>query len=152
MTVEQFLYYEARLLDTQRYEEWLELFTDDATYWVPLEQNQKDPLETSSIIHDDRTLLELRVKQARHPRAHARQPLARTVHQVGNIMIEGELDRDIRVNSTLQLIEFRAEKQRVWGALVEHRLRRVDGSFRIAHKRVDLVNSEGELDGITILF
>ena len=152
MTVEQFLYYEARLLDTQRYEEWLELFTDDATYWVPLEQNQKDPFEMSSILHDDRTLLELRVKQARHPRAHARQPLARTVHQVGNIMIEGELDRDIRVNSTLQLIEFRAEKQRVWGALVEHRLRRVDGSFRIAHKRVDLVNSEGELDGITILF
>ena len=79
MNVEQFLYHEARLLDTQRYEEWLELFTDDATYWVPLEKDQKDPYETSSIIHDDRTLLELRVKQARHPRAHARQPLARTV-------------------------------------------------------------------------
>ena len=56
------------------------------------------------------------------------------------------------MNSTLQLIEFRTEKQRVWGALVEHRLRRVDGSFRIAHKRVDLVNNEAELDGITILF
>src|SRR5262249_37387522 len=78
MSPEQFLYYEARLLDTQRYEEWLELFTDDATYWVPLEQNQKDPFETSSIVHDDRTLLELRVRQACPPRAHARQPLART--------------------------------------------------------------------------
>ena len=83
MKVEQFLYHEARLLDTQQYEAWLELFTDDATYWVPLERDQKDPLETSSIIHDDRTLLGLRVKQARHPRAHARLPLARTVHQVG---------------------------------------------------------------------
>jgi benzoate/toluate 1,2-dioxygenase subunit beta len=151
MTVEQFLYYEARLLDTQRYEEWLELFTDDATYWVPLEQNQKDPLETSSIIHDDRTLLELRVKQARHPRAHARQPLARTVHQVGNVMVEEGAD-EVKVSSTLQLVEFRNEKQRLYGALVEHRLRRAGESFRIAHKRVDLVNSEGELDGITILF
>ena len=151
MMVEQFLYYEARLLDTQRYEEWLELFTDDATYWVPLEQNQKDPFETSSIIHDDRTLLELRVKQARHPRAHARQPLARTVHQVGNVMIEESKD-EIRVTSTLQLVEFRNEKQRLYGALVEHRLRRVNGTFKIAHKRVDLVNSEGELDGIAILF
>jgi 3-phenylpropionate/cinnamic acid dioxygenase small subunit len=151
MTVEQFLYHEARLLDTQRYEEWLELFTDDATYWVPLEQNQKDAFETSSIIHDDRTLLELRVKQARHPRAHARQPLARTVHQVGNVLVEEGMD-EVKVSSTLQLVEFRNEKQRLYGALVEHRLRRVNGSFKIAHKRVDLVNSEGALDGITVLF
>jgi hypothetical protein len=43
MNVEQFLYHEARLLDTQQLEEWLELFTDDATYWVPLEAEQKDP-------------------------------------------------------------------------------------------------------------
>jgi len=152
MNVEQFLYHEARLLDTGELEAWLELFTDDATYWIPLEKNQKDPLETSSIIHDDRTLLELRVKQARHPRAHARQPLARTVHQVGNVMVFSEQNSEIHVGSTLNLVEFRAEKQRVWGALVEHRLRRAGDSFRIAHKRVDLVNSEGELDGIAILF
>jgi len=152
MNVEQFLYHEARLLDTQRYEEWLALFTDDATYWIPLEQNQKDPFETSSILHDDRTLLELRVKQARHPRAHARLPLARTVHQVGNIMVASQNDSEVRVNSTLQLIEFRNEKQRVYGALVEHHLRKANSSFKIAHKRVDLVNSEGELDGIAVLF
>jgi benzoate/toluate 1,2-dioxygenase beta subunit len=151
MNVEQFLYHEARLLDTGQLEAWLELFTDDATYWVPLEENQNDPIETSSIIHDDRTLLELRVKQARHPRAHARLPLARTVHQVGNIQFV-EKDSETKVNSTLQLIEFRNERQRLYGALVEHRLRRAGESFRIAHKRVDLVNSEGELDGIAILF
>jgi len=151
MSPEQFLYHEARLLDTQRYEDWLALFTDDATYWVPLEQGQKEPLETSSIIHDDRTLLELRVKQARHPRAHARLPLARTVHHVGNVMVEDGAS-ELKVQSTLQLVEFRNEKQRLYGALVEHRLRRVNGGFRIAHKRVDLVNSEGELDGIAVLF
>jgi 3-phenylpropionate/cinnamic acid dioxygenase small subunit len=151
MSAEQFLYHEARLLDTQQLEAWLALFTDDATYWIPLEGNQRDPLETSSIIHDDRALLELRVKQARHPRAHARLPLARTVHQVGNVMVE-ESKGEVQVNSTLQVIEFRNEKQRIYGALVEHRLRPMNGSFKIAHKRVDLVNSEGELDGIAILF
>ena len=151
MNVEQFLYHEARLLDTGQLEAWLELFTEDATYWLPLERDQKDPFETSSIIHDDRTLLELRVKQARHPRAHARQPLARTVHQVANIQVV-EQGSEIHVNSTLQLVEFRNEKQRLYGALVEHRLRRENGSLRIAHKRVDLVNSEGELDGIAVLF
>jgi benzoate/toluate 1,2-dioxygenase beta subunit len=151
MTVEQFLYHEARLLDTGQLEAWLDLFSDDATYWIPLEKNQDNPLETSSIVHDDRTLLELRVKQARHPRAHARQPLARTVHQVSNILVEEGKD-EIKVHSTLQVIEFRNEKQRVHGALVEHRLKKVHGGYKIAHKRVELVNSEGELDGIAILF
>ena len=151
MTPEEFLYHEARLLDTQQYEQWLELFTDDATYWVPLEQGQKDPYETSSIIHDDRTLLELRVKQIRHPRAHARLPLARTVHQVSNIVQLGEVNGELRIGSTLMLVEFRNEKQRLHGALVEHRLRRQGDTFQIAHKRIDLVNSEGELDGIAIL-
>ena len=119
---------------------------------MPLEKGQKDPVETSSIIHDDRTLLELRVKQSRHPRAHARQPLARTVHQVGNVMVLAEENGEVRVASTLTLVEFRAEKQRVWGALVEHRLRRAGDTYRIAHKRVELVNSEGEIDGVAILF
>ena len=163
MTPEEFLYREARLLDTQRYEEWLELFTEDATYWVPLEQGQKDPYETSSIIHDDRTLLGLRVKQLRHPRAHARVPLARTVHQVSNVVVEKDSPEEVVVASGLSVIEFRSEKQRLYGALVQHRLRRVKEEnanrqdrnanvpFRIAHKRVDLVNSEAELDGIAIL-
>ena len=151
MTPEQFLYHEARLLDTQRYEDWLQLFTQDATYWLPLEQDQKDPHETSSIVHDDRTLLELRVKQYRHARAHARQPLARTVHQISNIVPLGEASGALRIASTLTVVEFRNEKQRVYGALVEHHLRRNGDTFAIAHKRVDLVNSEGELDGIAIL-
>ena len=151
MNIEQFLYREARLLDTQQLEAWLELFTEDATYWLPLERNQKDAIGTSSLIHDDRTLLGLRVAQARHPRAHARLPLARTVHQVGNVVVASE-NSEVQVHSTLQVIEWRNERQRIWGALVEHHLRRAGESFRIAHKRVDLVNSEGELDGIAMLF
>ena len=145
MDVAQFLYHEARLLDTGRLEAWLELFTEDASYWVPLERDQREAAETSSIIHDDRTLLELRVKQAR-------LPLARTVHHIGNVMLLGEDNGELRVGSTLQLVEWRNERQRLWGALVEHRLRRAGDAFRIAHKRIDLVNSEGELDGIAILF
>jgi 3-phenylpropionate/cinnamic acid dioxygenase small subunit len=77
--------------------------------------------------------------------------LARTVHQVGNIVV-ADSSSEILVSSTLVLVEFRAEKQKIWGGLVEHRLRREGKDFRIAHKRVDLVNSEGELDGIAILF
>jgi len=146
VTPEQFLYHEARLLDEQRYEEWLALFTEDATYWVPLEPAQKDPHETSSLIYDDRTLLELRVRQFRHPRAHARAPLPRTVHQVSNVVV-----RDLVVSSNLTVVEFRNEVQRLWAGLVEHRLVRNGDGFRIARKRIDLVNSTGEIEGIAVL-
>src|SRR5258708_33997404 len=43
VTPEQFLFHEARLLDTQRYEEWLELFTEGATSVVPLEEGMNVP-------------------------------------------------------------------------------------------------------------
>ena len=150
--VEQFLYHEARLLDHGRLEQWLGLFTDDATYWIPLQASQSDPLTASSIVYDDRRLLEVRVRQFQHPRAHARTPAPRTVHQISNVhVLEAEGD-ELRVASTLVLLEYRHERQRVWGALVEHRLRRTRDGLRIAAKRIDLVNSEAELDGIVCLF
>lgn len=149
--IRQFLFHEARLLDTHQFEDWLALFTHDATYWVPLEAAQTDPLNTSSIIHDDRTLLELRVRQITHPRAHARRPLARTVHQVGNVQMLSQDEGELQVASTLVLFEYRLEVQRTWAALVEHRLRWVDGQLRIAAKRVNLINSEAELPGIAFL-
>ena len=37
--IEQFLYREAELLDERRYEEWLELFTEDAHYFMPMRRN-----------------------------------------------------------------------------------------------------------------
>jgi len=150
--IEQFLYHEAWLLDHGRLDEWLGLFTDDAMYWIPLEANQADPLTTASIVYDDRRLLEVRVRQFQHPRAHARVPAPRTVHHVGNVQVMDTEDREVRVGSTLVLVEYRQDRQRVWGALVEHRVRRGADGFRIAAKRIDLVNSEAELDGIVCLF
>jgi len=150
--IEEFLYREAWLLDHGRLDEWLALFTSDATYWIPLQANQADPLTTSSIVYDDRRLLEVRVRQFQHPRAHARVPAPRTVHQIGNVQILESGDRDVRAGSTLILVEYRRERQHVWGALVEHRLRRTADGLRIAAKRIDLVNSEAELDGIVCLF
>ena len=33
---EEFLFHEAQLLDSRRYQEWLELLTDDIHYWMPI--------------------------------------------------------------------------------------------------------------------
>ena len=150
---EQLLYREAFLLDRHRFDDWLALFTHDATYWVPLEEGQADPIETSSILYDNRELLGLRVKQYREARAHARLPLARTTHQISNVMLDENQTGlpDVNVASSLVLVEYRQERQRVFGALVTHRIRRTPAGLRIAAKRIDLVNSEAELDGIAFL-
>ena len=150
--VEQLLYHEAWLLDHGRLDEWLSLFTDDATYWIPLQASQADPLTASSSVYDDRRLLEVRVRQFQHPRAHARTPVPRTVHQISNIHVLDSDGEELRVASTLVLFEYRHERQRIWGALVEHRLRRTRDGLRIAAKRIDLVNAEAELDGIVCIF
>ena len=39
--IEQFLYAEAELLDQRRFNEWLDLFTEDARYWMPIKRNVK---------------------------------------------------------------------------------------------------------------
>jgi 3-phenylpropionate/cinnamic acid dioxygenase small subunit len=68
---EQFLLHEARLLDEGKFDEWLALFTPDARYWVPSEPDQKSPLDTVSLIYDDRRLLETRVRRLASPRIYS---------------------------------------------------------------------------------
>src|SRR5262249_60595864 len=46
--VEQFLYREARLLDERRLHEWVELFTEDVRYWMPMRSNRY-PAESKAI-------------------------------------------------------------------------------------------------------
>ncbi|HTY69367.1 MAG TPA: aromatic-ring-hydroxylating dioxygenase subunit beta [Alphaproteobacteria bacterium] len=150
--IEQFLHLEARLLDENRYDEWLDLYTDTATYWVPLERGQKDPYETSSLIFDDRKLMEARVRQFHHPRRHAQTPASRTCHMLGHIEpLDGDSGDAIRVRSNFILVEFRADRQFIYGGACEHRLVRAGAGYKIAAKRIDLINSEGVLDGISIL-
>jgi 3-phenylpropionate/cinnamic acid dioxygenase small subunit len=37
-----FVLREARLIDQQRFDEWLDLFSEDGIYWMPLEWGQTD--------------------------------------------------------------------------------------------------------------
>ena len=38
------VYREARLIDEKRFDEWYELFAEDARYWIPLTRGQKSGL------------------------------------------------------------------------------------------------------------
>ena len=150
--VAAFLFHEARLLDEQRYAEWLALYLPDAWYWVPSSAAQTSWKDTISIIYDDRQLMEMRVRRLMHPYAHAVQPPAHTTRIVGNIAIEEAGGDRSTVRSNFQMIEFREDRQIVYGGAVRHGLVRRDGGLAIAWKRIDLVNAAGVHEPMTVIF
>jgi benzoate/toluate 1,2-dioxygenase beta subunit len=149
---EQFLLHEARLLDEGKFDDWLALFTPEAWYWVPSEPDQADPVETVSLIYDDRRLLETRVRRLASPRMYSQEPRSRTSRMIGNVSIEETGKGFATVRSKFMMIEYRREQQRLFGGTALHRLVQADGRITIAWKRVDLVNCDAPLDGITIPF
>jgi 3-phenylpropionate/cinnamic acid dioxygenase small subunit len=149
---EQFLIEEARLLDAARFDDWLDLFTADAWYWVPSQANQANPYDTVSLIYDDRRLLETRVRRLASPRMYSQEPRSRTSRIVTNVTIEAVEDAACAVRSKFVLIEFRRDSQRVFGGTAFHRLVQSELGLKIAWKRIDLVNCDAPMDGITIPF
>src|ERR1700691_867411 len=149
---EQFLLREARLLDEARFDDWVALFTPDAWYWVPSQPDQPDPHETVSLIYDDRRLLETRVRRLASPRMYSQEPRSRTSRMVVNVTIEVDEPTACTVRSKFHMIEFRRDTQRIFAGTAFHRLVQTDGGLRIAWKRVDLVNCDAPMDGITIPF
>jgi 3-phenylpropionate/cinnamic acid dioxygenase small subunit len=161
---EQFLLHEARLLDDGKFDDWLKLFTAEAWYWVPSEPDQADPIETVSLIYDDRRLLETRVRRLSSPRMYSQEPRSRTSRIVGNVSIEesgplpslprvrGRTGWGCTVRSKFVMVEYRREQQRLFAGTALHRLVQTGGPIMIAWKRVNLVNCDAPLDGITIPF
>ena len=144
--------HEARLLDDGKFDDWLVLFTPEAWYWVPSEPGQVDPVETVSLIYDDRRLLETRVRRLASPRMYSQEPRSRTSRMIGNATIKETGKGFATVRSKFIMIEYRREQQRLFGGTALHRLVQADGRVMIAWKRVDLVNCDAPLDGITIPF
>ncbi len=149
---EAFLLHEARLLDEAKFDAWLALFTDDACYWVPSEPGQKSPHDTVSLIYDDRRLLETRVRRLASPRMYSQEPRSRTSRIVTHVTVEEADAAATLVRSKFIMIEFRRNQQRLFGGTAWHRLVVRDGAIALAWKRVDLVNCDAPLDGITVPF
>ena len=139
--IEQFLFREARLLDTRHFEGWLELFTPEGMYWVPHEPTQQSAHDHISLFWEDATLREVRVRRITNARNWSQQPITRTARIVGNVLLDGtDADGRLIVHSTLHLTEWRIG-QRHLAALVSHKLEQTEQGWKIYLKRVDLVNS-----------
>jgi 3-phenylpropionate/cinnamic acid dioxygenase small subunit len=149
---EEFVIHEARLLDERRFRDWMALFADDGTYWVPAAPEQKNPFDQASLFYDDRDLMKTRVERLEHPRIHVQTPPSRTAHLVGNVVIE-EADQakgEFSVGSTLIMVEYRDDAQRVFAGRQSHRLRRHGDTFRIVQKRVDLINCDTAFEAMAV--
>lgn len=154
------LYEEARRIDEGELEAWLELFTDDAIYHVPVDV--EDPAHEPSIIYDDRARMEERIFRLTKTPAHAQHPASRTVRIVSNVQV---LDDDgdegsalVRCNVVIHEMrpgdpgQVGLGSPRTFAGSCEYQLRADgDARWRIQRKTVRLLTRELPLYNITFL-
>ena len=149
--IEQFLYDEADLLDNPDLDSWINLYTDDGTYWMPAVEDQADPINHISIFYDDRVMMEVRRRNFVHPRAASKDHKVRSSHIIGNVRLQGTNDKgDMIVTSNFQALVFYREEQRAFGGKYEHHLVADGGSYKIRHKKVSLINCDAPQKSLTI--
>jgi benzoate/toluate 1,2-dioxygenase beta subunit len=145
--VEQFLYRQADLLDTKRWEEWIGLFTDDGIYWMPPEPTYQTWDGTPAIFAEDKNLMRVRMGRVLHPDAWSQRPLWGTNHVVSNVIIEKESPNgDVMARSRFHMMELRRDDVRHFAGSYSHDLVRTKDGYRIKLQRVDMTNAQAAYD------
>lgn len=150
---EDLLYTEADLLDDRELDRWLDMFTDDAVYWVPARPGPANPDRHVSLIHDDRARMEERVWRLSVGPAHAQIPPSATRRLITNVRVAAD-HGELLVTSNFALYEVRKGVQREFAGRYEHTLAPPDGAgggWRIRRKTVRLVNCDAPIVNLTFL-
>jgi 3-phenylpropionate/cinnamic acid dioxygenase small subunit len=143
----QFYVREAWLLDDRKFRDWLELFTDDAFYFMPRRRNvqRKDLARELSevgdlaIFEDDKTYLTMRVDRLDTGMAWAEDPPSRTRHLVGNLVVEPLPNREVKAKTAFILYRSHHETdENIFAGSREDTLRQVDGQWKIAQRIIVL--------------
>ena len=149
--IEQFLYDEANLLDDPDLDRWIELYSEDGSYWMPVIPNQPDPLNHVSIFYDDRVMMEVRRRNFVHPRAASKDHSVRASNIIGNVRCSGRNQQgDLVVTSNFQCVLYYRREQRLYAGTYLHHLIPTGNSFKIRHKRVQLINCDAPHKSLTI--
>jgi len=158
---EDFLYREARLLDSGQLEEWLGLFAADGIYWLPIDE-RADPEREPSIIYDDATQRAKRVFQLLQGSHYAQVPPSRTVHVISNVEVEdGATASEVTLRCNVIVYELRPgdhqELQVGLGRLralvgrCEYRLQWEQERWAIVLKKVVLIDRDLPLHNLTFM-
>jgi len=151
--IEQFIYREARLMDDHEYDAWLKLWTADGVYWVPSGRDDGDPRWEVSLIHESYPQIVKRIGRMMGNKAFAQDPPSRLRRVVANIEIDtdGGGNGDIVTASNFVLGDLRKHQETHWIGRTIHRLRRVDGILKMAHKKVILLNNDEAIPNLAFL-
>jgi 3-phenylpropionate/cinnamic acid dioxygenase small subunit len=149
--IEQFLYLEARLQDTHAYDEWGALWTDDAIYWIPANGADTDPDREMSIVYDNRSRIGLRIEQLKTGRRHTQTPRSELARIISNVELCGRDGDEFDVRANALIYEDNLRGETIWASRNEYRLRVVDGRFRLARKKVCLVNNHKPIYTLSFL-
>ncbi|MFI6452754.1 aromatic-ring-hydroxylating dioxygenase subunit beta [Streptosporangium amethystogenes] len=151
--VSEFLFLEAELADANAYDEWLALWDDQCTYWVPCNLDDYDPTKHVSIIYDDRARLEERCFRLTTGGAHSQEPRSKVSRVVGNIRVvnpNGE-DGTVEVTARTIMVELRLGRKSLYAARCHYTLWRSPSGFKLRRKKVMLLDADERLGNMTFL-
>nr|WP_276508550.1 aromatic-ring-hydroxylating dioxygenase subunit beta [Modestobacter muralis] len=141
--VEDFLYREAKLLDEQRYDEWLGLFTEDVRYWMPITETRevrqhRDHVPGEwALVEDDSRFLAKRMERLAGGLAHSEQPRSRTRRFISNVLVTPEADGDLVAESNFIVFQSRrANCEQFFVGSRRDRLVTFGESWKIAERTV----------------
>ncbi|MCH4815828.1 MAG: aromatic-ring-hydroxylating dioxygenase subunit beta [Saccharolobus sp.] len=155
----ELVYKEAMLLDEKRYDEWLELFTDDSFYWIPAWEDEEnivtDPdIDVSILYLSSKREMETYVKRITSGKAPAYNPHPRTVRMISNIIAEfNKMDNSwkVRYNWTFYIYRNLYKKLETYVGVTEMGIiKDENGKLKIKYKKVNLINDFIE-NGILLL-
>jgi len=165
--IEEFLYREADLLDERRYEDWLALVAEDVRYWMPMRRNVKvDDIEREftregldiSWFDEGKETLTRRVRQIQTGIHWAEEPVSRISHMVSNVrLLEASPTwaDPVEVTVRCRFLIYRNRVEMETDILVGKRedlLRRVDGQWQIARRKIVLDQSVLLTKNLTFFF
>lgn len=147
-----FVYAESRMLDEQHFDNWLNLFTEDGYYWMPLTHEQPDPRLHTSLLYEDKLLLKVRIERLHGKRTFSQQPQSRCHHLIQQPTVESanEATGEYVVRSAFHYVETRVDQQTLYAGWATHHLIVQDGALRIRLKKVQLVNCDSAFGNIQL--
>ncbi|MDB5715205.1 MAG: hypothetical protein JWO15_2602 [Sphingomonadales bacterium] len=150
-SVEQFLYHEALLMDEHGFDEWFDLWHDDALYWVPCNAADADPSRSVCLIYERKPQIRARLDRLKGRHAHAQSPRSAMIRVLSNIVITATDGQTVHVASSFCLGEWRPTSQNNWFGRNFHQLIKSDDSWQIVEKKVVLLNNNAVMNNMTFL-
>lgn len=140
--LERLLYQEADLLGRADLVNWMEMYTDDGIYWMPVKEDQEDGLNHISIFYDDKTLMDIRARHMTHPRAPSKGVPLRSSYMIGNVQVQEFTQDECVVTSNFHCAVSYNGKQQLYAGWNRHTLVRNGDGWLIKLRRVDLINCD----------